>query len=164
MPKVWLIVEILAMFVAGAAVGEALAIAAARFRLPVVLCVAAAVLVVPQITPGATVEAMTFAMGMLNAAMHKAGQVQVAVTYVTGTLVKFGQGIARVLCGQARDTVWLRQSVPWLGLLAGATAASLAIGPCPAWTMACLPTAAMLIAGLAWAAIPRATAGMGHPT
>ena len=38
-------------------------------------------------------EPMAIAMGALNASMHRAGKMGVSVTYVTGTLVKFGQNL-----------------------------------------------------------------------
>ena len=37
------------------------------------------------------------AMGILNAAMHRAGAVGVSLTYVTGVLVKFAQGLGHAV-------------------------------------------------------------------
>ncbi len=45
-------------------------------------------------------EPMVLAMGALNAAMHRAGKVAVSLTFVTGTLVRFGQGFGDFLAGR----------------------------------------------------------------
>jgi uncharacterized membrane protein YoaK (UPF0700 family) len=155
-PRVWLIAGILTCFVLGTACGTVIGVAAGHRRIPVVILSVAAMLVVPVAAPGWRIAAMTFAMGMLNAALHAAGAVEVSVTYVTGTLARFGKGIGLLLCGRAKDWGWLHQTVPWLGLVAGAalgTAALLQVGLA---TLAALPAAALLIAAAAWLALPRA--------
>jgi len=58
-------------------------------------------------------------MGGLSSAMHRAGVVNVSLTYVTGALVKFGQGLGRWLTGR-RGEKWGAQAMPWVGILAGA--------------------------------------------
>ncbi len=42
-------------------------------------------------------------MGLLNAAMHRAGATGISLTYVTGALVKFGQGLGSLLCRRQED-------------------------------------------------------------
>ena len=44
---------------------------------------------------------MVFAMGALNASMHRAGKIPVSLTFVTGVLVRFGQGLGNFLTGRA---------------------------------------------------------------
>jgi uncharacterized membrane protein YoaK (UPF0700 family) len=62
---------------------------------------------------------MVLAMGALNAAMHRTGNLNVSLTYVTGTLVKFGQGLGDFLVRRSRGFDWLAQASPWAGLIAG---------------------------------------------
>ncbi|RAU89866.1 DUF1275 domain-containing protein [Mycolicibacter senuensis] len=51
---------------------------------------------------------MTFGIGALNATfIDKKGEVSIPLSYVTGTLVKMGQGIARHLLGVDEITAWL---------------------------------------------------------
>lgn len=61
------------------------------------------------------------AMGMANNVFARDGEVTVGVTYMTGALVRFGQGIAARLAGEplpgARGYGWL-----WSALAAGAAA------------------------------------------
>jgi uncharacterized membrane protein YoaK (UPF0700 family) len=155
-PRAGLLGEIIGGFVAGAAGGEALALLAGRYRLPVVILAVAAILTVPPLARAAAVPAMVFAMGALNAAMLKAGPVPVSVTYATGALVKFGQGLSRWIFGQARDATWLQQTVPWLGLLAGASVAALTIFRVGTRTYAALPLVALAMAVASYAAVPDA--------
>ncbi len=155
-PRVGLIAGILVAFVAGAAAGAVIGFLAGRRHVPVVILAAAAVLAIPLVATSWSILAMTFAMGMLNAAIHQAGPVEVSVTYVTGTLAKLGRGLGLWLCGQARDWGWLLQSVPWLGLVAGAALATFALLRLGEATMTALPVAAALIALVAWLTAPAA--------
>ena len=147
--------EIIGCFVAGAAAGEAVALSVGRLRLPVVILMTAAFLTLPLLAAMAAVPAMTFSMGALNAAMHKAGAVPVSVTYATGSLVKFGQGLTRWLCRAETGVAWLQQTVPWLGLLAGATLAALSLKDVGALTNQALPVLALVLALVAYMAVPR---------
>jgi uncharacterized membrane protein YoaK (UPF0700 family) len=153
-PRVGLIAGIVAAFVAGAIAGTVLAHVAGRYRSPAVTLVVAGILAVPLVLPEVSVPAMTFAMGTLNAAM--AGSVKVSITFVTGALVKFGQGIGDLLCGQAKDWSWLQQAVPWTGLLAGAVIAASCRARYGQLVFAGLPVAALGMALVSWFAMPRA--------
>ena len=156
-PRVLLIAGIITAFVAGAIAGTVLAHAASRYHLPVVTLTVAGILAVPLVFPVAAVLAMTFAMGTLNAAIQQAGSVKVSLTFVTGALVKFGQGVGRLLCGQTDDWTWLQQAVPWTGLLAGAAVAALCMDRYGQPVFAALPVAALLMALVSWFALPRAS-------
>jgi uncharacterized membrane protein YoaK (UPF0700 family) len=157
-PRAALIAKIIAVFVAGAACGEALAICAGRFKLPSVVLAAAAVLTIPPANHAAAVLAMTFAMGGLNAAMQKAGPLNVSVTFATGSLVRFGQGLARFLLRRTNGADWIQQAVPWLGLLLGATAATASLAIIGTRSFAILPALALALAGAAYIAVPRGNA------
>ncbi len=116
------ILWLIALFVAGAAGGQAIARFTGRRHLTCVLAAVAALLAAAALR-GTAAAPMVLAMGALNAAMHRAGNVAVSLTYVTGTLVKFGQGLGDFLIGEASGWAWAAQALPWLGLVAGAVAA-----------------------------------------
>ncbi len=151
-PRAGLIAGILALFVAGGVAGTVAATLVGRWHLPVVLVLVAAVLAIPLAAPGTAVPALTFAMGLLNAAIQHAGTVKVSITYVTGALVKLGQGLGLLLCGQRHGWAWLEQGVPWVGLVLGAAAATLGLPRFGTTVFAALPAAALLIAGATWLA------------
>jgi uncharacterized membrane protein YoaK (UPF0700 family) len=59
-------------------------------------------------------------MGALNAAFSRIGVTNVSLTYVTGALVKVGQGVARLVIGRGGgDRSWTVQGATWACLLAG---------------------------------------------
>jgi uncharacterized membrane protein YoaK (UPF0700 family) len=122
-----LIGAIVGLFVAGAAAGQVVADRSGRWRLPVLIAMVAVLLCLPVVAPEYTIEALTFAMGSLNAAMQHAGKATVSITFVTGALVRFGQGIGGLLGGRTGGWLWLAQAVPWTGLIAGAVVATLAM-------------------------------------
>lgn len=132
---------IIALFVSGAAMGAVIARLARRWRMPVVLLAVALLLAVAagwwgDGLPGGAMTATVLAMGMLNAALDRAGGVSVGLTYVTGALARFGHGLGDALAGSAGDAGWREQAVPWIGLLAGAvagTAAQAAYGRDALW-------------------------------
>lgn len=62
---------------------------------------------------------MTIAMGAANNIFFRGGEVSVGVTYMTGTLVKFGQRLAGRLLGE-KEQNWLPYLLLWLGLVSGA--------------------------------------------
>ncbi len=114
---------LIGMFVVGAAAGEVLFNVAGRFREAAVPFVVSVLLCVPLAIPGWTALAFALAMGGLNAAMSKVGSASVSLTYVTGALVKFGQGAGNWLTGRRADSSWLLQAPMWASLLAGSIAA-----------------------------------------
>jgi len=62
---------------------------------------------------------LAMAMGAENALFEHDGEVQIGLTYMTGTLVKFGQRLVSALMGGDRLS-WLPYLLLWLGLVAGA--------------------------------------------
>ncbi len=138
-----LIAVIIALFVAGAAAGAAIGEASGRHHAPSVALAVALVLAAPLLRPGWTMPAFVLAMGALNASMTRIGEASISLTYVTGTLVKFGQGIGHTLCGKPHSWSWMWQAPMWCSLLAGAVAATLvrqllgaqALWPLPAYAL-----------------------------
>lgn len=83
-------------------------VAAAGF-LPLALCAAA------------------FCMGMENTLFEREGSVSFGLTYMTGALVKIGQGLATLISGGAR-LEWVPYLLLWLGLASGAMIGALMFG------------------------------------
>ena len=111
--------ELILFFVIGAAGGQMLADVAGNRQITWVLVSVAILLVVSGLLATAA-EPMTFAMGALNAAMNRAGHTPVSVTFVTGVLVRLGQGLGNLLIRGPTGWNWLLQAVPWIGLITGA--------------------------------------------
>lgn len=129
------ILLLIGLFVLGAAGGQVIAHLAGRRHLTVVLA-AVALLLAASAALDTAPAPMVLAMGALNAAMHRAGNIAVSLTFVTGTLVRFGQGLGDALLGRADGWGWAAQALPWLGLVTGAVVAggvSLQIGPGVCW-------------------------------
>ncbi|MDH6194870.1 uncharacterized membrane protein YoaK (UPF0700 family) [Mycobacterium frederiksbergense] len=62
---------------------------------------------------------VAFGIGALNTSFVKDGEVSIPLSYVTGTLVKMGQGIERHLSG-GRLSDWLGYFLLWAGFAGGA--------------------------------------------
>ncbi len=119
------IAGLIGMFVVGAAAGEVLFNLAGRFRVAAVPIMVSVLLCIPLAMPGWTAVALVLAMGALNAAMSKVGSASISLTYVTGALVKFGQGAGNWLTRRRADISWLLQAPMWMSLLAGSIAAAM---------------------------------------
>jgi uncharacterized membrane protein YoaK (UPF0700 family) len=65
------------------------------------------------------VPLLAIAMGAANNIFFREGEVSVGVTYMTGTLVKFGQRLAGKLLGEP-DHHWMPYLLLWAGLVGGA--------------------------------------------
>jgi len=141
------IAELVALFVLGAAAGQVLANFSGRWHMTGVLLGVALLLAIAAVLRSAP-EPMTFAMGALNASMHRAGKMPVSLTFVTGVLVRFGQGLGNFLTRPGTGWNWLAQAAPWVGMISGATiggAAFLRIGEPAIWLPVAL--AGVLAAG-----------------
>lgn len=92
----------------------------------------------------AAVALLALAMGAENAVFRRDGEVGIGVTYMTGALVKFGQGLALAVSGGPMFG-WAPYLLLWAGLVSGATAGALAF--------AALGLAAIWIAALAMLAV-----------
>lgn len=86
------------------------------------------------------------AMGAMNTCFVRDGEVSVGVTYMTGTLVKFGQRLGTALAGGDRWG-WTPYLLLWLGLMAGAICGALSypiVGLQGLW----LPALALFVLGV----------------
>jgi uncharacterized membrane protein YoaK (UPF0700 family) len=103
---------IIGVFVLGAFVGELIAIATGARHRRIVLLVEAVLLATVLILPhragefSATAFPMALALGIQNAALHRVGNRKVSLTYVTGTLVRFGQQVAAQITGRGERGAW----------------------------------------------------------
>ncbi|HAG37555.1 MAG TPA: DUF1275 domain-containing protein [Erythrobacter sp.] len=113
-------------FVTGVVLGSLLASRWPDWRKRVLLAAVTLVLGAGAIASmlGSTVgflAASALAMGMANNVFTKDGEVTVGVTYMTGALVRFGQGLAARMSGRSREGSrgygWL-----WMALALGAIA------------------------------------------
>lgn len=117
---------LIALFVTGVIAGSLTGRFAKARRRPVVLVLVAVLLFVAAsaATAGSTqiaVAAMVLAMGAENAVFEHDGELHIGLTYMTGTLVKFGQRVADSLMGGPRFA-WASYGLLWAGLVAGAVA------------------------------------------
>lgn len=117
---------LVAGFVTGVVCGTLAGRAAGAHRRMAVLLLVAALLALAAAFgaagfAGGAVGAMVLAMGAENAVFERDGEVQIGLTYMTGTLVKLGQRLAGALTGGDRRA-WRSYLFLWLGLVAGATA------------------------------------------
>jgi uncharacterized membrane protein YoaK (UPF0700 family) len=70
------------------------------------------------------------AMGALNNTFQKDGEVSVGLTYMTGALVRLGQGLAAKALGSGGKG-WEGWLLLWLGLALGAVAGAYALTQWP---------------------------------
>ncbi|GAA4770708.1 YoaK family protein [Stakelama sediminis] len=61
------------------------------------------------------------AMGAENGVFGRDGTVKIGLTYMTGTLVRFGQRLAAALMGKSTGFAWIKDLLLWLGFLGGVT-------------------------------------------
>lgn len=133
--KAGFLAELIVLFVLGAAAGQVLAGVTGTWHMTWILAGAAMLLAISAVSAAAA-EPMVVAMGSLNGSMHRAGKLPVSLTYVTGMLVRLGQGLGDFVTRRATDWGWLAQASPWIGLVAGAvigSAAFVRLGETAVW-------------------------------
>lgn len=142
---------LIAGFVSGVTGGALASHHAGGRRKPALLLLVATLLALAALAralgqPVVMLAGMVTAMGAINNTFQRDGEVSIGLTYMTGALVKLGQGMAQRLLGRSRTgaSSWVQL---WLGLLSGAVAGALLQDRMP---MACL----WIAAGWALAMIP----------
>ena len=124
---VGIVALLLAGFVAGVTSGSLIGrngTLAARKRQALILALIAILLAVAPLLAiqGMLLFALclaTFCMGAENTLFERDGSVSFGLTYMTGALVKIGQGFATMLSG-GEKLAWLPYLILWLGLISGA--------------------------------------------
>jgi len=127
------VIEALALigvFVVGAACGSLIVRRLGRYRQAFVLLLEALFLAAAGTSyhlgwPLLPIGMIVMAMGLENAVFEVEGGTGIGLTYVTGTLVKVGQGIAALLSGGKRWS-WLPNLLLWAALVIGAATGTLA--------------------------------------
>ncbi|MEP6785698.1 MAG: DUF1275 family protein [Sphingomonadales bacterium] len=115
---------LIAIFVIGVIVGSLVGRRAGRHHRSSVIALVAVALAGAALLgiDGQLLSALgltAFAMGAENAIFETDGEVQIGLTYMTGTLVKLGQRVATALSGGDR-WAWVPYGLLWLGLVGGA--------------------------------------------
>lgn len=115
---------IIALFVVGVMIGRAIRHFSSKKPSTAILAFMSVMLISAGLLHGANVTTyaiilMTLTMGAANNIFFRGGEVSVGVTYMTGTLVKFGQRLAGRLLGE-QDHNWLPYLLLWIGLVTGA--------------------------------------------
>ncbi|MBR1179020.1 DUF1275 domain-containing protein [Bradyrhizobium sp. KB893862 SZCCT0404] len=121
---------LIALFVAGAAVGSLVVLGGGAERQPWLLLIEAVLLAGAGLChafglPNLAIAAIVFAMGLENAVFQIDGGAGLGLTYVTGALVKVGQLLAVSLTGGPRWG-WAPNLLLWAALVAGSAAGALA--------------------------------------
>lgn len=136
-------------FVAGVTIGAIIADRALARRKTAILAFATILLLVAAVAHGAGVlglmmGATVVAMGSLNNSFRRNGEVAVGLTYMTGALVRFGQGLAARLQGQHSAGTFNNLAL-WMAMLGGAVGGAALFVALPlAGTWACAGYAAIL--------------------
>lgn len=116
--------EIVALFVVGVIAGRLLGKWAKEWRRPLILLVDGGLLGSAAFVsgPSSMTVLLVLAMGIQNAAVHKAGDARMSLTYVTGSLVSFGERIADAFTDPRSHGKWswLPYLLLWVGLILGA--------------------------------------------
>ena len=149
----WIAIALIATFVAGVALGTAIAMSRGTpaFRRVLVLVCAVLAAASALATFGhAQLAAFAAALGMgaVNVAFLRGGELPVGLTYMTGTLVRIGRELGSLPFGGS-----LRSCVPyllhWLALVAGAAVGAVGyawVGATALW-LACVVALALACVG-----------------
>jgi uncharacterized membrane protein YoaK (UPF0700 family) len=121
--SVLLPLSLIALFVLGVA-GGTIAARLSRIGPPGIMLIVSALLALSALLAGlghrwAATALLAVAMGVENGVFVRDGEVTIALTYVTGALVRFGQKIAVAILGGERWG-WVWPLLLWLGLAIGA--------------------------------------------
>jgi uncharacterized membrane protein YoaK (UPF0700 family) len=117
-------------FVGGVTLGALLARRAGRWRKTAVIGLTTALVVLSATGRATGAEAVflggsALAMGTINNTFSRETHVAIGLTYMTGALVRFGQGLAAWLCGEIREG-WFFNILLWASLAFGAVGGALA--------------------------------------
>jgi uncharacterized membrane protein YoaK (UPF0700 family) len=113
------------VFCFGAFLGTLIAAWVGRWRLAVLLTVQAALMAIGLVMPWGSFSfplhayPIVLALGLQNATLQDEDGRSLALTYVTGAVVRFGTGVANLLLGTVSSSFWL-QAPLWAALSSGA--------------------------------------------
>lgn len=92
---------------------------------------------------------LVLAMGVLNNTFQRNGEVSVGLTYMTGALVRFAQGLAARLAGTG-GAGWANWLMLWWGLALGAVAGAYALLTWPGFALWLASGWSLLLVLAAW--------------
>ena len=96
---------------------------------------------------GYPIALLAAAMGAENAVFERDGEVRLGVTYMTGSLVRVGNGIAGAILGRGGNG-WGGYLLLWLGFVAGVVLGALSFGSGNSETLWAASGAALILAAL----------------
>lgn len=143
---------LIACFVVGAGLGSVIASNTGRWRKPAVLISEAGLLATAAVagdlgSDATGIALMAAAMGLENATFAtNDGETRISLTFMTGALVKVGEGLAASLTGGPRWS-WLPYGLLWMGLTTGALAGASSYGRFGLDTLYGVSAIIVLIAG-----------------
>jgi uncharacterized membrane protein YoaK (UPF0700 family) len=134
-PYVGTVLALLASFVAGVIAGSLIGRHKqddhVRRQVHILAIIAGVLWVAPLLASGGFLLAAlclaAFCMGLENTLFERDGSVSFGLTYMTGALVKIGQGLATFISGGARFD-WMPYMLLWLGLVTGAACGAMLYG------------------------------------
>jgi uncharacterized membrane protein YoaK (UPF0700 family) len=116
---------VIVVFCLGAFLGTLVAAWSGRWRLTALLSVQGTLILIGVFMPNGPdavpwhVYPIVLALGLQNATLQDEAGRSLALTYVTGTVVRFGAGLANMLLHKPAPSFWI-QGPLWLGLTVGA--------------------------------------------
>lgn len=121
---------LIAAFVLGVAAGSILGFVAQARRSLVILLFMAGIIAFAALAgsyhqPWVLIMLLAFAMGAENAIFEREGEAFVSLTYMTGSLVRIGHGLAGFAIRQKRSG-WFIYGLLWAGLTTGAITGAVA--------------------------------------
>ncbi|HEX5280762.1 MAG TPA: YoaK family protein [Micropepsaceae bacterium] len=138
---------IVGLFVGGVIAGRIIAILLKRRHTTAILGLEALLLVIALVNlmtgPISTVP-LTIAMGLQNAVLPRTNEGKISVTYVTGSLVHFGDRLVDALFGIGPRGEWLPYLLLWAGMFIGAATGTFVQSRIGAMALA-VPVAVLLL-------------------
>lgn len=117
--------SVIAIFCFGACIGTLIAAWSGRFRLSVLLIIQAVLFALGLFAPFGSLAfplhayPIVLALGIQNATLQDEAGRSMAITYVTGTVVRFGAGVANLILHKPAPSFWI-QAPLWGALSVGA--------------------------------------------
>ena len=141
---------IIACFLGGVVGGSLLGSRFERRRPAAVLLAIAAIIGLAALlqqagSSGYAIALLAVAMGAENAVFERDGEVRLGVTYMTGSLVRVGNGIAGAILGRGGNG-WGGYLLLWLGFVAGVVLGALSFGSGNSSTLWAASAAALILA------------------
>lgn len=119
------VASVIMLFCFGAFLGTLIAAGVGRWRLPVLLGLQSGLMTLGLFLPAGSYALplslfpIVLALGMQNATLQDEAGRSLALTYVTGAVVRFGTGLANLLLHRPADSFWI-QAPLWASLSGGA--------------------------------------------